>query len=111
MAKITITLLMATFSLVILIITGALIYQKLEGWSFVDSLYFTTTTITTVGYGDFTPTTEESKIFTIFYSISGIAIALYVMVTIGTYFMEHVYSLRERINALARYMPKKGRRK
>ena len=37
-------------------------------------MYFETVTMTTVGYGDFAPTTDESKVFTIFYIIFGIAI-------------------------------------
>lgn len=49
-------------------------YRDGEGWSRLDCLYFETVTMTTVGYGDFAPTTDESKVFTIFYIIFGIAI-------------------------------------
>ena len=33
------------------------------GWTVVQSLYFTTVTVTTVGYGDFTPDTDNMKLF------------------------------------------------
>ena len=43
-----------------------------EPWSIVDALYFATVTMSTVGYGDFSPSTGGSRIFTCFY----IAVAL-----------------------------------
>ena len=66
-------LLLTTF----LIITGgSIMYHYLEGWSWVDSIYFSFVTLTTVGFGDFAPQTDEGKIFTIFYIIMGVCIIL-----------------------------------
>lgn len=53
----------------VLSITGTTFYSQHEGWSYVDSLYFCFMTMSTVGYGDLTPTTNISKIFTIIYSV------------------------------------------
>jgi voltage-gated potassium channel len=53
---------------------GAIFYHFHEGWSWVNSYYFCAVTLSTIGYGDFTPTTNLSKIFTIFYIIIGIGI-------------------------------------
>ena len=36
-------------------IVGALFFCNVEGWTIIQSIYFTTVTITTVGYGDFSP--------------------------------------------------------
>lgn len=82
-----------------LIVSGSLVYQRLEGWGNLDSLYFTTITIMTVGYGDLTPETDAGKIFTIGYSIGGIAIAIYLLSSIGRWIVEqHVYPMKKRIN-------------
>jgi voltage-gated potassium channel len=67
----------------VLLFTGTVSYHGLEGWSVVDSLYFTAMTVTTVGYGDLVPTTDISKIFTVFFSLSGIGIVLVVLVNLG----------------------------
>ena len=56
----------------VLLLSGSVFYMRFEGWSFVDSLYFCVMTMTTVGYGDFTPTTNLSKSFTIIYTFSSI---------------------------------------
>ncbi len=62
--------------LVLLLISGTIVYHHLEGWRYLDSLYFSVTTLTTIGYGDFHPVTDGGKIFTIFYVLVGIGIML-----------------------------------
>jgi len=66
-------LLITTF---IILAAGTVVYHFLEGWDWIDSIYFSIITLTTVGYGDFSPQTAEGKIFTIFYIIVGIGIIL-----------------------------------
>jgi hypothetical protein len=58
------------------LLIGMFFYHWMEGWSYVDSLYFCVVSLGTVGYGDLTPTTPESKVFTIVYLINGIVILL-----------------------------------
>ena len=48
-------------------------------------MYFTVVTVTTVGYGDFAPSTDIGKIFTIFFSFFGIGMALYFFTLFGKY--------------------------
>jgi voltage-gated potassium channel len=55
---------------------GTIAYHWLEGWSYLDSLYFCVISLATVGYGDLTPTTPLAKIFTMVYIVNGIAILL-----------------------------------
>ena len=59
-----------------MLLVGTLVYHWLEGWSYLDALYFCVITLATVGYGDLTPTTPIAKVFTIFYVINGVVILL-----------------------------------
>ncbi len=42
-------------------------FHSLESWSWIDSFYFSVTTLTTVGYWDMIPSTEVSRLFTAIY--------------------------------------------
>jgi hypothetical protein len=57
-----------------MLVIGAVFYQIVEGWGWVNSFYFCAVTLSTVGYGDLHPTTDLGKIFTIFYCVAGIGI-------------------------------------
>ncbi len=58
-----------------ILITAAL-YHWLEGWSWLDSIYFVVVTFTTIGYGDLAPTMPITKVITIFVGLNGVAILL-----------------------------------
>ncbi len=59
-----------------LILIATAFYWQVEGWSLLDSVYFSVVTIATVGYGDLAPKTVLGKIFTIVYVCCGIGIFL-----------------------------------
>ncbi|MFC2055286.1 potassium channel family protein [Chloroflexota bacterium] len=61
---------------VVVIVIGTVLFHWLEGWEWIDSLYFVVITLTTIGYGDLTPTTPLSKLITIFYGVNGIMMLL-----------------------------------
>jgi len=61
---------------------GTLGFMILEGLSFIDALYFTIVTISTVGYGDISPTNTASKIFSIFLIFIGIGTFLAIITNI-----------------------------
>ncbi|MBN2067621.1 MAG: two pore domain potassium channel family protein [Candidatus Diapherotrites archaeon] len=82
--------------LVLLLAAGTVIYHHLEQWSFVDSFYFTTTTLTTIGYGDLTPTTDLSKVVTVFFALSGVATFLYALSVIAVFSIQKGQSFEER---------------
>ena len=58
----------------LILFTGTLFYHFVEGWRWLDSLYFSVITLTTVGYGDFAPQTDAGKLFTIVYIFIGLGI-------------------------------------
>lgn len=70
----------------LVLIIGMLAYRFFEGWSYLDALYFSIITLTTVGYGDFSPETTGGKIFTIVYIIIGIGIILTFIDTLYQHF-------------------------
>jgi voltage-gated potassium channel len=61
-------------SVFVVVAGGTAFYTRYEGWSVVDSLYFTVVTLLTIGYGDLTPTTAASKLFTVVYALVGVGL-------------------------------------
>ena len=57
-----------------LLLSGTVFFTLVEGWSVLDSLYFSVTTLTTVGFGDPAPATAAGKIFTIVYIFVGLGV-------------------------------------
>ena len=62
------------YGALLVVALGGVFYHNIEGWSWLDSYYFTIITLTTVGYGDFSPQTSLGKIFTMLYVILGLGI-------------------------------------
>ncbi len=56
------------------LILGAVFYHYNDHLKWLDAFYFCTVTLTTIGYGDIAPSGDASKLFTIFYVITGIGI-------------------------------------
>ncbi len=77
-------ILLITTNLVIAL--GTVAYHFLEKWTWLDSLYFSIITLTTIGYGDYSPQTEAGKWFTIFYIIIGVGIILTFINTVYHHF-------------------------
>jgi potassium channel subfamily K len=47
----------------------ALVFCKIEGWTYLDAIYFSVQTALTIGYGDFTPTQTSGKILVFVFSV------------------------------------------
>ena len=71
------------------LLTGTLFYHWQEGWSYLDSFYFSVITLTTIGYGDFSPVTDAGKLFTIGYVFCGIGILVAFLSTAGKAMILH----------------------
>ena len=73
-------------SLVILSIAiGTIGYMWLSNYNFVDALYMTVITVTTVGFGELQPFSPEEKIFTIFLILTSITIFGYAVSAFSEY--------------------------
>jgi len=81
------TLILFTISV---LIGGTLFYHWMEGWGWIDSLYFCVISLTTVGYGDLVPVKLVSKVFTIFYLLGGISILLGCSNAIAAHRSQHI---------------------
>lgn len=74
-------ILFALVAVVIAIGFGAVGFYLIEGWSILDSLYVSTQTVTTVGYGDLTPATRNGRIFSTLFMLAGVGVVLYALTT------------------------------
>jgi voltage-gated potassium channel len=66
-------------TLIGLLVVGVSGYRVLEGMNFIDALYMTITTITTVGFGEVQPLSPVGRLFTIGLIIGGVSIAAYAL--------------------------------
>lgn len=82
---------------IVVLILGTIVYHYLEGWEWLDSLYFSVITLTTVGYGDFAPQTPGGKIFTIIYIIVGIGIILSFVDSVYSHFSRNTLERRNQL--------------
>ncbi|NOD35442.1 two pore domain potassium channel family protein [Ruegeria sp. HKCCD5849] len=66
-----------------MILWASVFYRFVEGWSWLDSIYFSVVTISTVGFGDFSPETAAGKIFTMVYIIVGLGVFVTAATTVA----------------------------
>ena len=52
-------------------------------WDYIQSVFFTTTILTTIGYGNISPVTFHGRLFCIFFAIIGIPFTLSVLSDLG----------------------------
>ncbi len=86
-----------------LFLVGTAFYSIVEGWSVVDAFYFSTMTLATVGFGDFVPTSDGAKLFTVVYVLSGVGI----LVAFFSELARATLELREEVLASAPPRPRR----
>ena len=84
---------------IVIISAGAVVYHYLEGWDWIDCIYFSVITLTTIGYGDFSPVTDAGKLFTVFYILIGIGIILSFVNTVYNHYNNVKYNNRHDNNS------------
>jgi voltage-gated potassium channel len=85
-----------------LVLTGTIFYWRFEDWTIIEALYFCVVTLTTVGYGDFSPTSAGTQIFTIVYILTGFGVLVALLTAVAEkYLTQKAESgrVRERLSA------------
>ena len=65
--------------IIALIVAGAIGYMLIEKWSFLDAVFMSITTLTTIGYGEVHPLSIAGQIYTIVFILFGVGVALYIL--------------------------------
>ena len=68
----------ATFFLLVLLGAGTFGYVQIEGWHWIDALYMTFITLSTIGFGEVEELSVAGRFFTIFIGLVGIGIVAYI---------------------------------
>jgi voltage-gated potassium channel len=74
--------------LILITVAGTIGYMTIEGWQFVDALYMTVITISTVGFKEVNQVGAAGRIFTIFLVFSGVGFTLYVAAAVVQFMVE-----------------------
>ncbi|MDC7233612.1 MAG: NAD-binding protein [Spirochaetales bacterium] len=90
--------LLALTLIILLIFSGIFGYMQLEGWSFGDSLYMTFVTISTVGFGEVHPLSDEGRYFTIGLILVSLLIIGYIITALMSFLFEGqlLHTMRDR---------------
>ncbi|CUH77461.1 potassium channel family protein [Tropicibacter naphthalenivorans] len=85
MNKLRIITLLVT--LVLIIASGTVFFHLVEGWSLLDSYFFTVVTLSTVGYGNLVPVTALGKIGTTVFILAGLGVFAVAIQQFGVFAM------------------------
>jgi voltage-gated potassium channel len=70
------------------LVAGTVIYQLLEGYTFLEAFYMTVITVSTTGFAEVHPLSPQGQLFTAFYILVNIGILAYTISVISTYLFE-----------------------
>jgi len=86
----------------VMITGGAAVFNFLEtddtgkSWGYFNSIYFCFVTLATIGYGDFHPTKDASKIFFICYTLLGLGFLTFFLQAMGKKFLKQLEKEKNR---------------
>ena len=78
---------LAISMLLVLLMVGVFGFKYLSHYTWIDAIYMTVITITTVGFGEVQPLDEFSKIFTVFLILASVVIVGYAIKVITEYIL------------------------
>ncbi|NOY47536.1 MAG: potassium channel protein [Chlorobi bacterium] len=77
----------AIFLLCVLLFIGVVGFKFMSNLSWIDAIYMTVITVTTVGFGEVQPLDDESKIFTVFLILTSVVIVGFAIKVITEYIL------------------------
>jgi voltage-gated potassium channel len=63
-------------------------YLTIEGWDFLDALYMSIITLTTIGFSEVRPLSDGGRVFTIVLAVSGVGAIFYATIAIVQFVLE-----------------------
>ncbi len=81
----------AVILLVTIFLIGIAGFMILEGYSFIDALYMTVITISTVGYREVHPLSDAGKVFTVLLIISSFGIFVFAISNLTRYLLDGIF--------------------
>jgi len=74
--------------MLLLPLVGTAGYMAIEGWSFLDALYMSVITVTTIGFREVQPLDDAGRIFTIFFAVAGVGAIFYALLSVFQFLIE-----------------------
>jgi potassium channel subfamily K len=99
------TLMLQTISFLVYLLAGAAVYSHIEGWAYLDAVYWADFTLLTIGIGDYSPATHLGRGLLFPFAIGGIIILGLVIGSIRSLVLE-----RGKVKMGARMVEKERRR-
>ena len=75
-------------------------------WTMTTAIFYTTTLLTTIGYGNLVPVTFRGRIFCIFYALFGVPLILITVADIGKFLSENIVWLYKLYENFGKRKPK-----
>jgi len=97
--KIELHFIFAVVAMALIILTGAIFYHYYENLNWLNAFYFTTTTVLTIGYGDFAPSSDLSKTVTIVYSLISVPTMVFCFgILVEDFLDERIEKMEDKVN-------------
>lgn len=90
------TLMLQTVVYLFYLLLGALVFSNIEGWNYLDAVYWSNVTLFTIGFGDFSPVTAVGRALVIPYALVGVISLGLVIASIRSLLLERG---RKRVDA------------
>jgi voltage-gated potassium channel len=94
-------------TLILTLVVGVVGYMVIEGWNFLDALFMTVTTITTVGYGEVHPLDTAGRIFSMVLIFGGVGGVLYTFTALSEWLLATNWSEQRRAYRLSQELQRR----